>query len=244
MNSDQIYLSVVIPAYNEEERIGHTLGEVASYLSEKPYSWEIIVVNDGSTDRTVEVVSGLCGEVPGLRIIDYGRNRGKGWAVREGMLAARGSLRLFMDADNSTTVDHVERMLPLFEGGADIVIGSRRVEGACIAVHQSWLRENTGRLFNLAVRCLNGLPMEDTQAGFKAFSEKAAEAIFPLQTIWHWPFDVELLTIAERLGFTVREVPIEWRNDPHSSVSYWDIFKVLYDLVRVRLNAWSGAYDP
>ncbi len=235
---------MVIPAYNEEKRIEHTLRSVAIYLSSQPYSSEIIVVNDGSTDRTVEVVSALSGEIPGIRIIDNQRNRGKGWAVRQGMMSAGGSLRLFMDADNSTTIDHVERMIPLFESGADVVIGSRRIEGAHIAVHQSWFRENLGRLFNLVMRCINGLPMVDTQAGFKAFSAAAVEKIFPLQTIWHWAFDVELLIIADRLGFVVREVPIEWRNDPHSRVSFRGMFRMLIDLVKVRINAWSGVYNP
>lgn len=240
---ENVFLSVVVPAYNEEKRIEATLRSIDAYLSSQPYSYEIIVVDDGSRDGTYSLVERLSHEIKGLRIISYRDNRGKGWAVRWGMLEAKGKIRLFMDADNSTTVDQVERMLPYFEKGAHIVIGSRKVKGAVITLHQPWLRENLGRAFNVVARLLSGLPMKDTQAGFKAFTAEAAEKIFPLQTISRWSFDVELLVIGRRLGFVVAEVPIVWKNDARSHVSISSMASVLKDLVRIRLNAIKGAYD-
>ena len=142
------YLSVIIPAYNEENRIEATLRSVNFYLSKQSYVYEIIVVSDGSKDRTVEITSRLSSEIPNLRFIDNKKNQGKGWAVRCGMLSARGKTRLFMDADNSTTVDQIEPMFSLLEDGFDLVIGSRRVDGAAIAVHQSVFRERLGQIFN------------------------------------------------------------------------------------------------
>ncbi|MEM4409381.1 MAG: glycosyltransferase family 2 protein [Candidatus Caldarchaeum sp.] len=242
LEKESPFLSVVIPAYNEENRIEATLRSVDAYLSRQLYSYEIIVVDDGSRDGTYPLVERLSHEIKGLRLISYPDNRGKGWAVKRGMLEAKGRIRLFMDADNSTTIDQVERMLPYFEKGAEIVIGSRRVKGAVIAIHQPWLRENLGRAFNVVARLLSGLPMKDTQAGFKAFTAEAAERIFPLQTISRWSFDVELLVIGRKLGFRVEEVPIVWKNDERSHVSISSMASVLKDLVRIRLNALRGAY--
>ena len=242
LDTSEIYLSVVVPAYNEEKRIERTLLSVVQYLESQSYSYEIIVVNDGSEDGTAGVVTRLSRGAPAIRMIDYKENRGKGWAVKQGMLSAKGALRLFMDADNSTTVDQFERVIPHFEGGADIVIGSRRVEGARITLHQSWFRENLGRVFNLVVRSINGLHIEDTQAGFKAFTAEAAESIFPLQSIWGWSFDVEVLNIADALGLSVKEVPIEWRNDPGSHVSLIDSFGIISDIFKVRWRALRGVY--
>lgn len=237
------YLSVIVPAYNEEDKIESTLHSINAYLSRQAYLYEVIVVNDGSKDGTAHIVSRLVSELPYLRLIDNRENRGKGWSVRQGMLSARGEITLFMDADNSTTLDQFDRMIPHLQNGFDVVIGSRRVEGAVISLHQPWFRENVGRVVNLIVRFIHGIPMEDTQAGFKAFSGAAAEKIFPLQTIWQWVFDVELLAISRKLGFKVKEVPIVWKNDPKSQVKLKHTIKTLVDLVKIRLNLWSGVYD-
>jgi len=238
-----LYLSVIVPAYNEDKRIEDTLRSIHAYLSGQEYPYEVIVVNDGSRDKTVEVVLRLADELPRIRLIDNKENRGKGWAVRQGMLDAKGLIRLFMDADNSTSLDHVENMLPYFEEGFDVVIGSRRVAGAVISRHQSWLRENVGQTFNLLVRLLHGMRMKDTQAGFKAFTSSAVEKVFPAQTIWNWVFDVELLVIIRQRGLRIIEVPIIWKNDSRSHVKFRSAAKTLFDLVKVRLNALSGAYD-
>ena len=237
-----LYLSVIVPAYNEEYSIGLTLRSIEAYLSRQSYLYEVIVVNDGSKDKTVEVVSRLISGCPFIRLINYKNNRGKGWAVKEGMVNAKGKIRLFMDADNSTSLDQFEKLSPYFEEGFDIVIGSRRVEGSIIKIHQSWFRENIGILFNLIVRLIVGLPMKDTQAGFKAFSSLAAENVFPLQTVWNWAFDVELLVIAQSLGYKVKEAPICWENGPVSHVELKGMIMMLFDILKTRLNLWTGVY--
>jgi len=240
---ESVFLSVIIPAYNEADRIGKTLGSVDSYLRQQSYTYEIIVVNDGSRDSTAEIVRALEKEMKNLRLIYNSENKGKGAVVKQGMLEARGKIRLFMDADNSTTIDQAERMIPEFNRGYDIVIGSRRIEGAVIAVHQPWLRELIGRIFNLIVRIIAGIPMSDTQAGFKAFSEKAAKDIFPRQTLMRWAFDVELLAIARRRGYKIKEVPITWVNDPKTHVKVSGMAKMLFEVMRVRFNLMRGVYD-
>ncbi|HEX3036040.1 MAG TPA: dolichyl-phosphate beta-glucosyltransferase [Thermodesulfobacteriota bacterium] len=240
--SHTIYLSVIVPAYNEEDRIELTLRSIHAYLSQHGYSFEVIVVNDGSKDRTSQVVSRLISEFPYIRLIDNNENRGKGWAVKQGMLSAKGEIRLFMDADSSTSIDQFERMIPYFEKGFDVVIGSRRISGAVISVHQPWLRENMGRIVNSLVRIVCGIPMQDTQAGFKAFSSTAAEKVFPLQTIWRWIFDVELLVISRRLGLRVKEVPIVWKNDERSNVKFKHTIETLRDIIKIRLNEMYGVY--
>ncbi|MGQ0793120.1 MAG: dolichyl-phosphate beta-glucosyltransferase [Deltaproteobacteria bacterium] len=237
------YLSVVIPAYNEEARIPLTLRSVGAYLTRRNFAYEIIVVDDGSGDGTARVVSRLTAEIPHLRLIKNDLNRGKGWVVRQGMLAATGEIRLFMDADNSTSIDQFERMIPHIAAGAAVVIGSRRVSGAEIAVPQPWLRENVGRFFNFTVRLLHGIDMEDTQAGFKAFTAQATERIFPLQTIRRWVFDVELLVIAKQFGLTVKESAIVWRNDERSHVKFSSTIKTFLELFKIKLNLWLGIYE-
>ncbi|MGH7791885.1 MAG: dolichyl-phosphate beta-glucosyltransferase [Thermodesulfobacteriota bacterium] len=243
LNSHETYISIIIPAYNEEDRIEYTLRSINSYLSRQSYLCEVIVVNDGSRDKTAQVVLRLISEFPYIRLIDAEENHGKGWAVRQGMLDAKGKIRLFMDADNSTSIDQIEIILPYFEQGFDVVIGSRRVLGSVISRHQSWIRENIGQIFNLLVRALHGIPMKDTQAGFKAFSSTAAERVFPMQTIRHWVFDVELLVISRQCGLKVKEVPIIWKNDSRSHVKFRNTAKTLLDLIRVKLNSLSGTYN-
>jgi dolichyl-phosphate beta-glucosyltransferase len=238
-----MHLSVVIPAYNEEKRIEKMLLLVDEYLSKQSYDYEILVVNDGSKDKTAEIISGLVGKLRGPKFVDNKENRGKGWVVRQGMLSAQGDCRLFTDADNSTTIDHVEKFFPFFEQGYDIVIGSRRLKDSIIAVKQPWIRDFLGGIFRLIVRILVPLGIKDSQAGFKMFSKKAAETIFPKQTIFRWAFDVEVLAIAKKLGFKIKEVPITWINDAESHVKLNGMVRMLFEVLRVRWNLWTNKYN-
>jgi dolichyl-phosphate beta-glucosyltransferase len=237
-----VYLSVIIPAYNEEKRIKKTLLSVDEYLSGQSYDCEILVVNDGSKDKTAGVVNGLMDKLQGLKLIDNEENHGKGWGVKAGMLAAQGDYRLFMDADNSTTIDHVEKFFPFFAQSYDIVIGSRRLKDSVIAVKQPWARDFLGGIFRLIVHVLVPLGVKDSQAGFKVFSKKAAEAIFSRQTIFRWAFDVEILAIAKKLGFKMKEAPIKWVNDADSKVKFGGMVRMLFEVLRVRWNLWTGKY--
>ncbi len=241
----EIYLSVIIPAYNEEKRIGATLLAVDKYLSTQEYSYEIIVVSDGSTDKTVDVVQKYKQLVKNLEIIDNLENKGKGGVVRQGMLAARGKYRIFMDADNSTSIDHIEKMRPFFTEGCDIVIGSRDskdVVGASQAVPQSFRRRMIGNIGNLLIQLFAVPGIWDTQCGFKAFSAEAVRDIFPRLKINRWGFDIEILAIAKRLGYKVGTIPVHWQNDPRSHVSFMGYLNTFRELFIVRWNLWRNKY--
>lgn len=242
MADDGIYLSVIIPAYNEADRIEKTLRAVDGYLTQQNYTYEIIVVNDGSTDDTAGVVKGMKQFIKNLKLIDNPKNHGKGWVVKQGMLTALGDYRLFMDADNATSIDHVEKMWPCFQRGYEVVIGSRRVKGSQIAVHQAFWREQLGRLFNLVMRLIVWLPYADTQAGFKGFTARAVRQIFPKQAIYRFSFDVEILTIARLLGFKIAEVPITWVNDPKTHVKFKSMVLMLIEVFKVRWGLLVGVY--
>lgn len=235
-------LSVIIPSYNEEKRISRTLKSVNKYLSSQNYDYEILVVNDGSTDNTSGVVENLKVEVKNLVLIDNKENHGKGWVTRQGMLKATGDIRLFMDADNSTTVDQVEKFLPFFEQGYDVVIGSRRIQGSDITVKQPWIRDFLGWTFRTIVHTIVPLGVTDSQCGFKAFSAKASESIFPRQTIFRWAFDVEILTLAKRMKFKIRELPVTWINDAESHVKFSGMVKMLLEILQIRWNLLTGKY--
>lgn len=237
-----MYLSVIIPAYNEEKRIAKTLQSVDAYLKQQSYDYEILVVNDGSKDKTAEVVKGAVAYVANLRLIDNKENHGKGWVVKQGMLEAQGEIRLFTDADNSTSLDQIANFLPYFAQGYDIVLGSRRIKGAVIAAKQPWIRDFLGGIFRLIVHTIVPVGVKDSQAGFKAFSAKATEAIFPQQTIARWAFDVEILAVARKMGFKIKEVPITWINDTESHVKLSGMVKMLFEVLQVRKNLWRGLY--
>jgi dolichyl-phosphate beta-glucosyltransferase len=235
-------LSVVIPSYNEEQRIGKTLTSVSEFLKKQSFKYEILVVNDGSKDATANVEQSSEASVPNLKLINNPQNHGKGWVTKQGMLAASGDIRLFMDADNSTKVEEVAQMLPFFEQGYDIVVGSRRIQGSNIAVKQPWIRDFLGGVFRLIVHALVPLGVTDTQCGFKAFTGKAAEAIFPQQTIFRWAFDVEILAIARKQNLKIKEVPITWVNDGASHVKLSGMVSMLLEVITIRLNLWAGKY--
>lgn len=238
-----MFLSVIIPAYNEAKRIGRTLLSVNNFLAKQNFEYEILVVSDGSKDSTALVVESMKEQIKGLEIINNHQNHGKGWVVRQGMLAAKGDFRLFTDADNSTTVDQVANFLPYFSQDYDLIIGSRRIEGADIKVEQNLIRDFLGGVFRFIVHTLVPLGVIDSQAGFKVFSKKAAEAIFPKQTIFRWAFDVEILAIARKLGLKIKEAPIVWINDEQSHVKLSGMVKMFFEVLRIRLNLWRGKYD-
>ena len=244
MESSNIYLSVVIPAYNEELRLPSTLNEVIAYLKAQPYRSEILVVNDGSADNTEGVVLEQDPSQVSLELLRHpdGRNHGKGASVRRGVLASRGDFRLFMDADNSTTLNQVENFWPFFDRGCDVVIGSRALEGSVIERHQTKIKEIAGRFGNWLVRILAVPGIFDTQAGFKMFTRRAAERVFPRVTIDRWGYDIELLVAARSLGFRVCEVPIKWMNVSGSKVTMRTYFEVLAEIWSIRRNLKAGLY--
>jgi dolichyl-phosphate beta-glucosyltransferase len=235
-------LSVILPAYNEQDRIKKTLLDVSQFLQKQSFGYEILVVNDGSKDLTAEVVNNLVSSIPNLRLIDNKENHGKGYVTKQGMLSASGDVRLFMDADNSTKVDEVLKMLPMFEQGYDLVIGSRRISGSVIAVHQPWFRDFLGGVFRFIVHILVPVGVTDSQCGFKAFSALAARAVFPKQSIYRWAFDVEVLAIARKFKFKIKEVPVTWVNDTESHVKLGGMIDMLLEVMEVRLNLWAGKY--
>jgi dolichyl-phosphate beta-glucosyltransferase len=236
-------LSVVIPAFNEERRIGPTLERILEYLGSGRWTAEVLVVIDGSGDRTADVVRGLPTRAVPVVVLDAGVNRGKGACVRRGMLAARGALRLFTDADLSTPIEEVERLVRAVDRGYDVAIGSRRLVGSRIALPQPWWRRLMGRAFAWCVQRMAVPDIQDTQCGFKLFSARAAERIFPRQRIDEFGFDVEVLWIARRLGYRVAEVPVTWRDDPRSTVRpVVDSLRMLSDLVRIRRADRRGLY--
>ncbi|MEX2055081.1 MAG: dolichyl-phosphate beta-glucosyltransferase, partial [Candidatus Andersenbacteria bacterium] len=237
-NDNDIFLSVVIPAYNEERRLPATLKSVIGYLEKQTYRWEVAVVDDGSKDRTATIVREATVVHPNVRLLQYGQNHGKGYAVRYGMTHVTGKYRAFMDADNSTTIDHVDQFMPFFHMGFDVVIGSRDVKGANVAVHQAKWKELLGDLGNLWIRFWAVSGIYDTQAGFKIFSAKASDDVFPYLTIDRWGFDVEALALAKKRGYKIAERPIHWVNDPDSKVSSSAYLQVLREVVQVRLNMW------
>lgn len=238
-----MYLSVIIPAYNEEKRIPNTLADIDKYLKKQSYPYEIIVVNDGSKDKTAETVRGLQSRISSLRLVDNKENHGKGYVVRQGMLEAKGEYRLFTDADNSTTVDQIEKLLPFFKEGYDIVIGSRDIKGAVISNPQPWHRRLLGEGFNLLVQMVVGLwGIWDTQCGFKCLTAKAAEDILPRCRIDRWAFDPEILIVGKKRGYKIKEAPIAWVDDPESKVKMKSVFKMALDLFRIRWDVITNKY--
>lgn len=220
-----------------------TLKAVDEYLKKQDYDYEIIVVNDGSKDNTAGVARELALSIKNLRLVDNKENHGKGYVVKQGMLEAKGKYRVFMDADNSTAVDHVSLMWPLFAKGQDIVIGSRDLKESVIPVRQPWWRERLGDVFNLIVQFTSGLwGMWDTQCGFKGFTEKAANDVFSEATIDRWAFDVEILVIAKKRGYKIAEIPVTWINDASSKVTLKGMIRMLFEVLQIRVNAMKGMY--
>ena len=243
-----MHLSVVIPAKNEESSIKNTIESVYSYLLGKNIDHEIIVVENNSKDRTAEVVQSLTATIPTLvfhhLVVKSGRPS-KGFAVKKGLLEAKGDFKLFMDADNSTTIDHIEKMMPYFNQGYDVVVGSIGIKGAVVAggSEPGW-RRLFGKMGNLFIQIMAVPGIQDTQRGFKIFSAKAADDIFSRVTIYGWGFDVEVLALARKFGYKIKEVPINWKNDIiHSKVTLKAYFQVLMETVQVRWNLITRRYN-
>jgi len=230
------YLSVIIPAYNEEKTISKTLLSIDQYLQKQNFPYEILVVSDGSKDKTAQVVTDFQRSIGGLRLLDNKENHGKGWVVRQGMLEAKGQIRLFMDADNATTIDHFDKMKPYFEEGADVVIGTRDpkdAKGAKQAVPQPFLKRQLGNIGNVLIQIFAVWGVWDTQCGFKAFSAKAAQEIFSRCKIVRWGFDIEALALAKKMKYKINIVPTYWVNNPNSRVNlkaYLMTFKELFQI--------------
>lgn len=237
-----MYLSVIIPAYNEEKRLPKTLEDIGNYLKKQTYESEIIVVDGGSKDRTREIVKEKQREIENLKLIELD-GLGKGHAVRESMLSAQGDFRIFTDADNSTPIDQVEKMWPEFKNGFDIVIGSRDVKGAVLDPAQPFLRRLTSWGFKIYRKMVLGLwSIQDTQCGFKGFSAKAARDIFSKARINQFAFDPEILLLGKKFGYKIKEVPVHWKNDPASTVKLGSIIKMAMDILKIRWYVMSGKY--
>jgi len=239
-------LSIVIPAYNEERRLGRTLTRIRDYFAASSLGIagiEIIVVDDGSTDGTAKVVQDCAQELPCLRLVSNGVNRGKGYSVRRGMLEARGRVALFSDADLSAPIEEAEKLVAAIDAGNDVAIGSRALDRALISVHQSRLREVAGMIFNGSVRLFTGLPLHDTQCGFKAFVRERCQIIFEQQRIDRFGFDPEALFLARRHGLRTVEVAVRWAHDPATKVHVFrDSLLMFTDLIYIRWNCFLGRY--
>jgi glycosyltransferase involved in cell wall biosynthesis len=241
---EPVTYSIILPAYNEGVRIGDTLAKVLAYSKKCGWDAEILVVNDGSTDNTCEIVRSYSVKNPTLRLIDNPGNRGKGYSVRNGMLRARGDILLFSDADLSSPIEEADKLFAAIENGSDIAIGSRWLKPELQAQRQPLLRQILGRIFNLALRIILGLNYKDTQCGFKAFSRRAAQAIFPLQQIERWGFDPEILYLAQRFGFSIQEIPVIWSHREGTRINpLRDGMRMFAEVLRIRRNALRGKYS-
>ena len=237
-------ISIIIPAYNEEKRLPAALRQVIGYLRRGDWTFaEILVVDDGSTDGTAQVAEQMRAEYPDLRVRRNPGNRGKGYAVRHGMLGCKGEWALFTDADLSAPIEELGTLWRAAEREcAQVAVGSRALDRRLIGVHQSWFRENAGRIFNLMMRLTTGLPFHDTQCGFKLFEARAAREIFRRQLLDGFGFDVEVLFIGRRLGYREIEVPVRWNDVAGTKVSAWRGLAAFVDPLRVRWNQIRGRY--
>jgi dolichyl-phosphate beta-glucosyltransferase len=231
------FLSVVIPAFNESARLPQSLERIHAFLAGWGRSYEVVVVDDGSTDDTAARA-----RATGATVLQNPGNRGKGYSVRHGMVAARGERRLMTDADLSTPIEELERLLAALDSGVDVVIGSRALPESNIEVRQPWYRENMGRVFNLMVRLLAVPGLHDTLCGFKLWSARAADDVFRRARLDGFSFDVESLFLARKRGYRIAELPVTWRNDAATRVGMLGGFLAFPDLLRIRANHWLGRY--
>jgi glycosyltransferase involved in cell wall biosynthesis len=246
VNCDLPALTIVVPAYNERNRLPETLGRLASFLDHSSHGpqAEVLVVDDGSFDGTAGLVEEWRGTDSRFRLLSNPGNRGKGYAVRHGMLKASGDWRLMTDADLSTPIEELDRLWKAAcEQNVAVVIGSRAINRKLVAKHQSWFRETGGRFFNWVMRAITGLPFADTQCGFKLYRADAAEAVFSRQVLDGFSFDVEDLYLAQRMGFKILELPVAWANVEGTKVTAAATVKAFMDLVRIRWFDWKGIYD-
>jgi dolichyl-phosphate beta-glucosyltransferase len=242
MSSVPPELSIVIPSFNEELRLPVTLADISAYIRASKRETEVIVVDDGSTDRTADVANSFHGEIQRLRVIANKKNRGKGYSVRHGMLEAHGRIVLFTDADLSAPIDEANKLIAAL-ADHDVAIGSRALNRSLISVHQSVFREYAGIIFNFIVRAILRLPFVDTQCGFKAFRRDRCRVIFQQQRIERFGFDPELLYLARHHGLSAAEIPVRWAHSPATKVSMWrDSIQMFLDVFIIRWNALVGRY--
>lgn len=236
-------MSVIIPAYNESNRIGKTLVSIERYFKKKKLTYEIIVVDDGSKDKTIEVVNKYAAKNSNIKIVSNGINRGKGYSVKHGMGLARGGACLFMDADNSVDISHLEIFWEHMKHGFPVVIGSIHIGTKKAVDRNGWHRRVLGELANYLIRTMATPSIKDTQRGFKLFSAEAAHYIFQRQTIERFGFDIEVLVIARKAGFKIKEVPVTWDNPGNSTVTLTSYISTLRELIKITLNRVSGRYN-
>lgn len=237
-------VSVIIPAFNEERRLPATLGKIHTYFENKDCPYEVLVVDDGSTDNTAEQIRDYIKKHNSTRLIRNGMNKGKGYSVKNGFLQANGEYLLFSDADLSTPIEEIDKFSAYLREGYDVAIGSRGLKESDIQVHQPWYREMMGKAFNILVRLLSIRDFKDTQCGFKCFTREAALEICKRQRMERFSFDVEMLYIAKKLGYKVKEVPVRWVNEPETRVkAIRDSANMFFDLLRIRLNDITRKYE-
>lgn len=237
-------LSIIIPAFNEEKRLGRTLDKVQSFLKGRSYSAEVIVVDDGSRDATVTLVRDRQRQWPELKLIENGANRGKGFSVRTGALASQGAQVLFSDADLSTPIEEYDKLARFLNSPCSLAIASRSLDDSDVQLYQVWYRRAMGKIFNRVVKVLAGLPFKDTQCGFKLFTRAAIQAIFPRLMIERFAFDVEILWLAKKFSIPAQEVAVRWVNHPVSSVDpIRDSSRMLWDVAHIRWNDLRGRYS-
>lgn len=240
-------LTIVVPAYNEEQRLGASITAMLRYLSENNINGELVVVDDGSTDGTAQVARDAAAEFPALstNVIRYEQNRGKGFAVKTGLQAAKSDLALFSDADLSTPIDEMHKLLdPVRSGEYDVTFGSRAIDRSLIGTHQPWRREQGGKVMNLIIRTMSGLPFADTQCGFKAFNMTKFRPLLDVMHIDRFGFDVEFLFVAKHHGLRLAEIPVRWNDVAGSKVSVLrDTRRMISELRQIRQNARNYLYD-
>lgn len=236
--------SLVIPAYNESARISASLEKILAYIEQNHWDAEVLVVNDGSRDNTADIVRQFAARNPIVRLIENPGNRGKGYAVRNGMLQARGDIQIFSDADLSAPIYESMHLVKAIEGGAEVAFGSRWLEADTQTERQPILRQIAGRAYNILLRIILGLNYKDTQCGMKAFTREAADKIFSRQKIERWGFDPELLFIARKFHMKMIEIPVEWAHDDRSKINpVVDGFKMGLEMLKIRWNGMTGKYD-
>lgn len=236
------FLSIVIPAHNEESRLPRTLRQIIAFLEKQPYSSEVIIVENGSSDRTLELAREFATGHSNMIVI-HEEQRGKGNAVMRGMLEACGEYHFICDADLSMPIDEVRNFLPPLINDFDIAIASREAPGA-IRYNEPFYRHWGGRAINMAIRLIILPGLNDTQCGFKCFRAEVTEDLFRQQTLMGWSFDIELLYLARRKNLRIKEIPIHWYFDPDSKVrAVRDAMRMLGDIFRIHINAWRGRYD-
>lgn len=240
-------LSIIIPAFEETGRLGGSVRKILSYIESEKLNAELIIVDDGSSDKTAERGKLACDDYPSIqtKVIKYEENRGKGFAVKTGLLAAEGDIALFTDADLSTPIDELPKLVdPILADEFDVTFGSRALDRTLIGTHQPWRREQGGKVFNLIVRKLTGLPFWDTQCGFKAFNMKKFRPLLDVMKIERFGFDVEFLYVADHHNLRLKEIPVRWNHDERTKVSVIRDSQRMFNEVRlIRKYAKHGAYD-